>query len=634
MSFQINFNQTSPAPTIAGLPEDYVADSNLAGLPLGGLGDTSLPVVDPDIPEYELMATQPSDSFTTTAPYTEVIVNGVDYSGSLSTMDWASFLNGASQGVLTFRCETMASVRTGHVVNVKYIWDDGESQVLKAFVLEPPRRSGFSPTPTWTLRVGDVFTWSATKKPDTTIYCGPMPTTAGGLVGLYATQRNLKHPDGSSIVLPDGVTLPAGDFYRPDIGFWEFASGLFAPLGFDIGTDNYGVVVVRRRPTLATSGSVTIDRFMDLERDYTAVPVYSKVQVRSEYNVNQGFTREETVTERLINPGSTDRPWFLGGRMSIKTTSVNFGNSLVYRKEETFGQIPNSPTGSVPVAEDGCEPVPIATSYGLISTKTYALAYQDIGLAAFLVTGWREFTTGLLAKVENNAYVVTSGPISERYQEYTNVAQVATEVCPKDYIYVQARVVSAEYGIKEVEGGPRVLQQIKGTVETYTVDVEGPTGNVGYAGLTRSWLRTTIESERTSDGYWFTQPATRDDTEPGLSKWVGPKIASYVVETEVSLPALANQWGISTAPNISTTTCFTLDTAEHFGSRWMLEQAGLNAGVTIVGPFWTPAANGAKVRLTTNLGGGAQFTGFCYATEINQSAGQVTKTLTLLKLFA
>lgn len=623
MSIQINFQAPNSPAILQGTPDGFTPGNSLAGEPLGYNGANSEPIDDgSDLPKLK---TQPSDSLEETAPFTEVKINNVDHSESLASLDWAQLLNGASQGVLTFRTDRFSKVKVGQVVNVKHRWDGGEAQVLRAFVLEPPKRSGFSPTSTWTVRIGDVFTWASLKRPDADLYCGGNPNSAGSAALLYASLRNLREPSGSLPVFPAGSNLPSGDFYRPDLGFWEFVSGLYSPLGYDVGTDNVGAIKLTLRPESAETG-VPISRYFDLDRDYTALNVYSKINVKSDYTVDLGYTREEVITTKILNPNVTDKPWFLGGRMEIITKRVKFGSSDIFVEETTRGLIPDELTGAIPDLENPCEILDedeMELTEGIIETKTFALTYEDVGAGAYLITGWREFTTGLQAKTENNQYTITEGPINERTEQYTNKPQPVMGVCERDYIYLRVKKVTAEY---EPETHGDSLRFIKGDVETFTVRVEGPVDGAGYSGPTKSWRREFISSalDETTNSI-FTQPPINDESSPPISAWVKSKTQTYSTRATVELTKIKNEFGNAVAPDISSTSCFTVEDAERLGRRWLAEQAGLHSGVSVVAPYWTPANVGSVVKIENKLG-------LVYASELNQSAGVVTKTFTIMML--
>lgn len=623
MSIQINFQAPNSPALIQGLPTGFEPANTITGEPIGSDGTASDPEDDgSDLPKLK---TQPSDSLEQIAPYTQVKINNVDYSESLSSLDWAQLLNGASQGVLTFRADKFAGIRVGQVVNIKHIWAGGESQILRAFVLEPPKKSGFSPTASWTVRIGDIFTWASLKRPDAELYCGGNPTTAGSAALLYATQRNLREPSGSFPSFPEGSTLPAGDFYRPDLGFWEFVSGLYSPLGYDVCTDNFGAIKISLRPESASTG-VPISRYFDLSYDYTALNVYSKITVKSDYTVDLGYTREETSTTKILNPNVTDKPWFLGGRMEVTTKKVKFGNSDIFIEETTRGLIPESLTGEIPDLEDPCTTLdddPFGLTEGIIETKTFALTYEDVGAGAYLITGWREFTTGLKAKIENNQYVITNGPISEGTEQYTSKPQPVSGVCERDYIYLRVKRVAAEY---EPETHGESLRFISGEVETFTVNVEGPSDESSYAGPVKSWYReltTSALDEETNS--IFTQPSLTDESSPPVSAWVEAKTQSYSTRATVELSKIKSEFGSAVAPDISSTSCFTIDDAERLGRRWLAEQAGLHSGLSVVVPYWTPASVGSVVKIEGKLG-------LVYACELNQSDGIVLKTFTVMAL--
>jgi hypothetical protein len=432
-------------------------------------------------------------------------------------------------------------------------------------------------------------------------------------------------PNGQTITVPNGQTVPNLNIYRPDIDFWTFCSGLYNPLGYDVGTNNEGEIVVQQRKTLANQEAPSLNNFIAASQQQTSTTVYSTLTVQSEYDVNLGFTFTETETERIINPGSTGKPWFLGGRMVVQKTSQVIGDTEVYYIEKTYGEIPVNPTGTIPTTNDPCAPLPtIATQYGLITTKTFRLTYSDIGAGAYLISTLREYSEGKQAIIEDSTYTIVDGPISEHREDYTNTVQPSALVCPKNQIYLQTRIVISDYAPKEPGDE---LWLIRGELVTYSVTTSGPVDGVSYAGFAQSWLKSTTLSERDSNDFWQTQPTIRTPEAPPNSKWVRPEIRSYIIQATVRIPLLENLYGVSTAPDINSNGIFSLESANLYARRWLLEQAGYQQSISIIVPFFTSFTNGQLI----NLGNG--YIGLVIASEINVGGGIANKTLTIMKLY-
>jgi hypothetical protein len=586
---------------------------------------------------------QPSKVFNLNVYSTRVLINNVDFSNALYSLDWQTPISGVSQGSLLLK-ETLGlninpdsnGIAQGSEVEI-YVKETPQTEELltRCYVLGFPSLSlNGEGTYEVQIQLGDELALLSQTTRSRSKYCGQVPKTTQELANIYAQLNGLR-----TRIFPTGHTIneaSVNNFLTESP--YEFLQAIYAPINKDVRTTSNGLVIVptRRKFDLETAYTLSYKDVIQSQNNFSKFyETYTTVKASNDFSLELDFAfSSRTYTQVNGNPENT-KPWFQGGYQEIRTTITSLGDTNVYTLKETFAYVPleSLPWPKELVDLDPCAIGEFTTVFDVIEREIISLTYYSHPSGTKIVTKEEKWVNGLkITQIKDELdpnfedYDLYNGSLSYDITTYQNSPQANVSVCEKDYQLLSTYIRNEKYGLDK---DFNFLFQ-SWSSETYSPSgVSSSLGQQSFTGTELRWNKTLITGEFSQDeNIWIIQPAINTPNEnPPQAQVIKPIVESVTNFSQFTLIP-----GASIEPKpLSAPFCYDKNQLDTYAERYLREQFGLSKSIVIVTPFREPLGLNDSVVFTDRLG--QTYNYICYDVEVNITLQQCTKTYTLLRWY-
>jgi len=583
----------------------------------------------------------PSKVFNLGIDGVELFINGVDFSGTVYSLDWSVPVNGVSQGSLTLRQAVgfnidpdTNGITQGSTVQISIRPTKLYSELLtNCFVIG---------NPTYTLNqdgeyelgleIGDELALLSESARNRTLYCGLPARTTQELATIYANTNGLR-----TRVFPVGHAIQEASTnnFLTESPF-EFLSSIYGPINRDVRCSPRGAIVfpVRRDFDLSLATVLSYRDVIESSNNFSGYyEPFTKVKVSNNFDLLLPFEFSNRATRQIQGNPENKKPWFQGGYQEIVTTSTSLGDTDVYIREDTYGYVPTEarPWDKALVDEDPCAIGAFTTAFQLIGTKIKALSYYAHPSGSKIVSRVQTWVNGLqIYQITDEGspnfedYDLFNGLISYENVTYVNSPQPNVDVCSKDWQIVQTNVRREDYKLSE----DRILFFSGWVQENYSPSgTSSLLGQSSFTGVDQTWIQTLDQGEYDeAGGFWVIQPT---QTEVGVNP-PGATIISPVTQniTNFSELTLSEFQELEPIP-LNAPFCYNKDQLDTFAFRYLTEQYGMSKSIMVTVPFSNTLGLGDSVVFEDRNGIRKNFR--VWRIEVNLTGKQITKSLVLLR---
>lgn len=586
---------------------------------------------------------KPSKVFNLNIFKTKVLIEGIDYTKAVYSLDWQTPINGVSQGSLLIK-ETLGveidpeinGITQGKEVEI-YIQETPTSEELltRCYVLGYPSLTlNQEGTYELSIELGDELALLSNTTRNRSKYCGLKPKTTQELANIYANLNGLK-----TRIFPTGHAIQetsTNNFLTETPH--EFLSKIYSPVNKDVRTTENSLIIVPTRKGFDPERALNLsykDVIQSQNNFSQFYETYTTVKASNDFPLELPFdfiTRSYTQVNG--NPENT-KPWFQGGYQEMRTTITSLGDTDIYSVKETYGYIPleATPWDKALVDSDLCAVGGFTTYFDVIEREVKALTYYAHPSGTKVVTKEETWVNGLKTfQIKDEADPnfedtdLYNGILSYEVTTYINAPQVNVDVCEKDYQLLSLNIRTETYGVdKDFNFVFNAWVQ-----ETYSPSGSSSTlGQESYTGAEVRWTKNLVTGEFSEeDQIWVIQPPINTpNTNPPQAKIIKP-----VVENITNFSQFQLIPGSVVEPRpLSAPYCYNKEQLDTISERYLREQYGLSKAIVIVMPWREPITLNDSIYFTNRLGQTNKY--LVWDIEINITLTQCTKTLTLLRWY-
>lgn len=578
----------------------------------------------------------PSNVFNISVKDTNILINNIDYSAALYSLDWAVPLSGVSQGNVTLKSAVgteidpdFNGITQGAKVEISHTLTGQTSRLLtRCFVIGNPTFTlGDDGTYTSSITLGDELSLSSNVTRQRSKYCGPLPRTTQQLASIYAQTNGLRtrvFPVGHNIeepVVNNFLTESAYDLLRD----------LYAPINRDVRCSNTGAIIFPKRPDFNPNQAkhLSYRDVIETENNFSNLfEPYSTVKVYNDFTRELPFSFQSTSQTTVQGLESNTKPWFQGGYTETITETRFFGDTEVWVRSTTRGYVPTNPRpwDAALVNEDPCAEGSFSTTFQVINVKTKQITYENHPSGAFLINGERNWEEGKqIFQLESGDYNLFDGRISFTNETIGHVTEPNKAVCKREYNVVVTRRRKEIYNINS----DRDYGFTGWIEERYTSSGESSTlGQSAFTGIGKIWNKTTDQGDFSEqEGTWIIQPTiTERNVNPLTASFIRPVTQDVTNFSEVSLMP-----GNLEPRPLSASFCYNKTQLDTVGLNYLKEEYGLSKSKVLAVPLSKPINLGDSIYYTDR--NGLQNPYIVWTVEVNQTLNEVTKALVLLRVY-
>lgn len=569
---------------------------------------------------------------------TTVIIDGVDLSKALYSLDWVNPINGPSEGSLLLK-ETEGinldpeanGFNQGSIVEITVNINSLRSRKLTScFVIGYPSLI-LNDAGTYELSVslGDELKLLENTTRNKTLYCGLPPSTTRELAQIYAKTNGLK-----TLVYPEGGSLleTISNTFVTESAF-DFLSAIYKPHNRDVRTSVNGSIICPKRKLFNPNNAhtLTYKDVIQAQPNFTSLfEPYTKVKNSNNFNLEESLTLRERTSKSINGDPTNTKAWFQGGYQETITTITSLGDTDIYTREITYGYIPTDslPWSEAQVKEDPCVNSAFNTEWGVIATLIKGVSYYVNSPQTYIISREEEWKNELRLReldTDPQTYDLFNGLVSYKITTYSNAKQVNVNVCPKDYLVYSTRIRTENYSINSsYQMAFNSWDQTEYKPSGKSVDL----GQSSYTGEGIIWTSFSNSGEFDEErNVWVIQPMqTESYDDPPQAKFIRPIQRSITNFSEYSLINTLNE--LEPTP-LNSPYCYTKSELDTVSDRYLRENYGLSRSIILVVPFLLPIEVNDSIIYTDRLGRTKNY--LVYSVEYNQTLTQMTKTLILME---
>jgi len=490
-----------------------------------------------------------------------------------------------------------------------------------------------------TLSLGDELAlFNERARMRTRLYCGELPKTAQQAARIYAEYNGLftrTFPAGHQLLDRDDQTFASESPY-------QYLQALYAPTNQDVRCKPSGGIIAFPRAGFNLAFSMPLSFQSTLEVDtqvaqsYVAIP---RLRLSNQYEILETLQPRIEVSTIVSSLPSNVKPWFQSGHTITTLTTHFIGSTMVFQTKVLMGYVPDALVISdADYSEDQCDGVPIPSTWGLVSTTTFALGYYPHISGSFLASKAESWKVGKSYQASDRLPTSSSdfaddprvwrrfdGNLEYELETYENTPQINSEVCRKDYIHLLTASRKEVYKLdSQFTYRLHDVSDIR-----FSPLTSNPQEAQTFQGFTQEWNKVVSEgSYSDTDKAFIIQPAVVTQDSPPGSNWVRPGLKSALVFTTILDSNVAQLEGIPEA--LEGPFCYTLSQLEVYGNRHLQENNSLAQSIEIAVAYFFPASLGQSIRYTNHLGDTSSY--LVFNITITQSGPNSQKTLLLAKV--
>lgn len=616
--------------------------------PQEGSAGVGVPSIDDPDSLFKLPA-KPSARVVTSLTGLVVDIGGTDWAEFVTSCDILSPLSGETEGSITLTSSSLRaldpyfqpSLQAGAEVSITAEFAGVPAPLLLGgFIAEPPnyqvvdRNIG-----QLTLRVGDLFLLKRqSENYALESYCGELPRTTAQAAQIFTRVRGIPGTWGGEALLeganPDFVDGPP----------WDYLSGLYEVLDYDVRTTRTGTPVALPRPQWNPARAIRLGPAEVIEGrlDNGVSKPYSVVVGYNQFERNLGMRQRSTEETDFSgwDPANTE-PYFISDNTYRVIKTSFLGDTPTQEIIETWGYLPDNtliPDGSIPGPETGpCgefipapEVQPVTTTLQIIQTQRSVLYFEPHISGNFLIVGretqtqgWSEFST---AQGDTQLYF---GDLSSTRETYSHTPIEAERVCPQYWSILRTYAQAITYS--------RVTPQGSTSEPTYQLttrqtDVWSQNSTELVEGQVTDWtLNRTSQAYDVNTGRWTGGASPAQTGTPPGAEFIRAYKVPVTLETRVELPELIKLFGRRESKPVQFSAAFTNEDLTRAADRYARETAGLAYSVHLVCDPRLPLKPGDMIIYEREPG--LEIHGLVWTQEFNITGDQATQSVLLLRTF-